>query len=208
MDKNSSRRYLTVDKVFDDLKRVYADPNKMQTAMNAFTRLAQVGKFAEFHVFWNEFQRLMKEVDLPEHLLLAELKRKISYRLQNVMSSEFNTVQDIYELARLAQLKEDHYKRIEDAKSRRRPNVGTTAGTGTGAATSRTISTTTTSTTQMILDKSTAMWLLWLGGPISWKSFKQQSVVLSNTAAEYVSQVLTSIQVMWTRGILTEMGVD
>jgi hypothetical protein len=132
----------------------------MQTAMNAFTRLAQVGKFAEFHVFWNEFQRLMKKVDLPEHLLLAELKRKMSYRLQDVMSSEFNTVQDIYELARLAQLKEDHYKRIEDAKSRRRP-----AGTGTGAATSRTVSTTTTSTTQMILDKSTVMWLLWLGGP-------------------------------------------
>jgi hypothetical protein len=79
LDKNAPRRYLTGDEVFDDLKRVYADPNKMQTAMNAFTRLAQVGKVAEFHVFWNEFQRLMKEVDLPEHFLLAELKRN-AYR--------------------------------------------------------------------------------------------------------------------------------
>jgi hypothetical protein len=146
LNKNSSRRYLTIDEVFEDLKRVYADPNKMQTAMNAFTRLTQVGKYAEFHVFWNEFQRLMTEMNLFDHFLLAELKRKMSYRLQDVMSIEFNTIDDIYELARQAQLKEDHYKRIDDAKSRRRPSAAATAGTGTGAATSRTISTTTTST--------------------------------------------------------------
>jgi ACT domain-containing protein len=36
------------------------------------------------------------------------------------MSSEFNTIQNIYELVRLAQLKEDHYKRIDDVKSRKR----------------------------------------------------------------------------------------
>ncbi len=36
LDKNFSRRYLTVDEIFDDLKRMYVDLNKMQTTMNAF----------------------------------------------------------------------------------------------------------------------------------------------------------------------------
>jgi hypothetical protein len=62
----------------------------------------------------------MKEMNLSKHFLLIELKRKMFYRLQNVMFFEFNIIQDIYELARLAQLKENHYKRIDDVKSRRR----------------------------------------------------------------------------------------
>jgi hypothetical protein len=95
--------------------------------MNVFTRLTQIDKYAEFHVFWNEFQRLMKEMNLSEHFLLIELKRKMFYKLQDVMSSEFNIVQNIYELARWAQLKENHYKRIDDVKSRRRSSAVTTA---------------------------------------------------------------------------------
>ncbi len=43
------------------------------------------------------------------------------------MSSKFNIVQNIYELARLTQLKENHYKRIDDVKSRRRSNAIITA---------------------------------------------------------------------------------
>ncbi len=69
----------------------------------------------------------MKEMNFSKHFLLIELKRKMFYRLQNVMSSEFNTIQNIYELARLAQLKEDHYKRIDDVKSRRRSTAVITA---------------------------------------------------------------------------------
>jgi hypothetical protein len=51
LNKNSSRRYLTINEIFEDLKRVYADLNKMQTTMNAFIRLTQVDKYVEFHVF-------------------------------------------------------------------------------------------------------------------------------------------------------------
>ncbi len=127
LNKNSSRRYFTVNEVFDDLKRIYVDSNKMQTAMNAFIRLTQTDKYVEFHVFWNEFQRLMKEMNLSEHFLLIELKRKMFYRLQNVMFIEFNTIDDVYELIKQTQLKEDHYKRIDDVKSRRRSNADTTA---------------------------------------------------------------------------------
>ncbi len=123
LNKNFSRRYLTVDEVFDDLKRVYVDSNKMQIVMNAFIKLIQTNKHVEFHIFWNEFQRLMKEMNLSEHFLLIELKRKMFYRLQNVMFIEFNIIDDIYELTRQTQLKENHYKRIDDAKSRRRSNA-------------------------------------------------------------------------------------
>jgi hypothetical protein len=114
----------------------------MQTAMNEFIKLTQMNKYAEFHVFWNEFQRLMKEMNLSKHFLLIELKRKMSYRLQDVMSFEFNIIQNIYELARLTQLKEDHYKRIDDVKSRRRSNAITTAEIEieTKTAISRTVS--------------------------------------------------------------------
>jgi hypothetical protein len=62
----------------------------------------------------------MIEINLLDHFLLIELKRKMFYRLQDVMFSEFNIVQDIYELARLIQLKENHYKSIDDVKFRKR----------------------------------------------------------------------------------------
>jgi hypothetical protein len=100
LNKNFARRYLTVDEIFDDLKRMYANSNKMQTTMNAFTRLTQINKYAKFHVFWNEFQRLMKEMNLSKHFLFVELKSKMFYKLQNVMFIEFNIINDIYKLAR------------------------------------------------------------------------------------------------------------
>ncbi len=51
LDKNFARRYLIVDEMFDDLKRIYANSNKMQTTMNVFTRLTQINKYVEFHTF-------------------------------------------------------------------------------------------------------------------------------------------------------------
>jgi hypothetical protein len=45
------------------------------------------------------------------------------------MSIEFNIIDDIYELVRQTQLKENHYKRIDDAKSRRRSNAVATIET-------------------------------------------------------------------------------
>ncbi len=143
LNKNFSRRYLIVDEIFENLKRVYVDLNKMQTTMNAFIRLTQVDKYVEFHVFWNEFQRLMIEMNLFDHFLLIELKRKMFYKLQDVMFIEFNIIDDIYELARQTQLKENHYKRIDDAKSRRRSSAAATIETK--AAINRTVSITTIS---------------------------------------------------------------
>ncbi len=55
------------------------------------------------------------------------------------MSSEFNIIDDIYELTRQTQLKENHYKRIDDAKSRQRSNAVVTTEIKTKAAINRTI---------------------------------------------------------------------
>jgi hypothetical protein len=145
LNKNFTRRYLIVNEMFDDLKRIYADSNKIQTTINAFTRLTQINKYAKFHVFWNEFQCLMKEMNLSKHFLLIELKRKMFYKLQNVMSFEFNIIQNIYELAYLTQLKKDHYKRINDVKFRRWSNTVVTIEIETKTAINRTVNITTIS---------------------------------------------------------------
>jgi hypothetical protein len=51
LNRDSFRRYQTIDEMFEDLKQVYVDSNKMQTIMNAFIRLTQMRKFVEFHIF-------------------------------------------------------------------------------------------------------------------------------------------------------------
>ncbi len=61
------------------------------------------------------------------------------------MFIEFNIIDDIYELTRQTQLKENHYKRIDDAKARRRSSAVATIEIGTKAAISRTVSITTIS---------------------------------------------------------------
>jgi hypothetical protein len=87
----------------------------------------------------------MKEMNLSKHFLLVELKRKMFYKSQDVMSFEFNIIDDIYELTRQTQLKENHYKRIDDAKFRRRSNAAATIEIETKTAISRTMSITTIS---------------------------------------------------------------
>jgi hypothetical protein len=87
----------------------------------------------------------MKEMNLSEQFLLVELKRKMFYKLQNVMSSEFNIIDDVYELTRQTQLKENHYNRIDDAKSRRRSSAVVTIEIETKTAVNRTVSITTIS---------------------------------------------------------------
>jgi hypothetical protein len=81
----------------------------------------------------------MKEMNLSKHFLLAELKKKMFYKLQNVMFIEFNIIDDIYKLVRQTQLKENHYRRIDDVKSRRRSNAVVTIEIETKAAINRTI---------------------------------------------------------------------
>ncbi len=56
------------------------------------------------------------------------------------MSSEFNIIDDIYELIRQAQLKENHYKRIDDVKFRKQFDAIVTIEIETKFAINRTVS--------------------------------------------------------------------
>ncbi len=76
---------------------------------------------------------------------MIELKRNMFYKLQDVMSFEFNIIQNIYELAQLIQLKEDHYKRIDDVKSCKRSDANTTVKFETKAIVIKTMNITTIS---------------------------------------------------------------
>jgi hypothetical protein len=82
----------------------------------------------------------MKEMNLSKHFLFVELKRKMFYKLQDVMFTKFNIIDDIYKLIRQTQLKENHYKRIDDVKSRRRSSAVATIEIDTRVAISRTMS--------------------------------------------------------------------
>lgn len=50
--------------------------------------------------------------------------------------------------------------------------------------------------------------ILMQGGPVAWKSQKQQSVALSRTEAEYVGQTMAATTVMWFRGLLHELQIS
>ena len=55
--------------------------------------------------------------------------------------------------------------------------------------------------------KSTSGYVFMLGGgPISWKSRKQQSVALSSTEAEYLAMSDATTEAIWLRGLLDELG--
>ncbi len=158
LNKNFSRRYLTVNEVFDDLKRVYVNSNKMQIVKNAFIKLIQTNKYV---VFWNEFQRFIKEMNLSKHFLLIELKRKMFCSLQNVMFIEINIIDDIYELTRQTQLKKNHYERINDVKSGRRSNAVVTIEIETKAAINRTVNIITISINEKVeqISAKTTIWI-------------------------------------------------
>ncbi len=79
-------------------------------------------------------------MNLSKHFLFVELKRKMFYKLQDVMFTKFNIIDDIYKLIRQTQLKENHYKRIDDVKSRRRSSAVATIEIDTRVAISRTMS--------------------------------------------------------------------
>ncbi len=160
LNKNFSRQYLTINEVFDDLKRVYVNSNKMQIVIIAFIKLTQTNKYVEFHIFWNKFQRLIKKMNWSKHFLLIELKRKMFYKLQNVMFIEFNIINDIYELTRQTQLKENHYKRIDDVKSRRQSNAVVTIEIETKIAINRTMSIITISIDEKI-EQTSARTTIW-----------------------------------------------
>jgi hypothetical protein len=97
-------------------------------------------------------------MNLSKQFLLIELKRNMFYKLQSVMSFKFNIIQNIYDVTRLIQFKEDHYKRIDDVKFRRRLNASIIAKFETRTIIIKTMNITTIST---FINKNTSRSITW-----------------------------------------------
>jgi hypothetical protein len=84
--KNSIKSFLTAKAIFDDLKWVYDDSNRKQIFLKKYQDIKQMRKYREFHVFWSKFQRLFNELSLIEKMLLNDLRVKMSYKLQKMLT--------------------------------------------------------------------------------------------------------------------------
>ena len=145
--KGAIRPFTTAEEMFDQLERIYGDPNRKRTAMNNFRTLKQGSK--DFNTFWAEFQRLAAELDHNEETPIGELKYKLSWEMSRQLATGDQEPTDLYEFAqkwqRLYQsLKEsDRSKASMERFAEKRASL--TQSTPSTSAT-RTTTTTTTKT--------------------------------------------------------------
>lgn len=103
-EKDSIKLFDTVDEIFDELTRIFDDLNKRMNVMKVFRRLKQIAQHKEFHIFWSAFQRLADDAKTFDKLiLLKDLKNKMSFDLQKILTSEAYKAFNPHEFARLCQ---------------------------------------------------------------------------------------------------------
>lgn len=121
--KNTKNPFRSADEMMDLLEERYKDPNRQNTALNAFRNLYQ--NKSSFREFWAEFLSLTAELDMTNDTLIYELRN----RMDGDMARHLVTVEGIktvYDLARKCQLYEDNMKIIRP----RRDANSTPAATG------------------------------------------------------------------------------
>ncbi len=119
--KDSIKSFDTAEEIFDEMNRIFEDPNKRMNVMKEFRRLKQVNQFKEFHVFWFEFQRLTSDAEIFDELILLEdLKDKMSFDLQRILTSEAYKATDLHEFARLCQFTDQTLRNVESKSTRDR----------------------------------------------------------------------------------------
>jgi hypothetical protein len=102
--KNSIKSFLIAEEIFDDLNRVFDDLNKRVNALKVYRRLKQVKANKKFHTFWAKFQRLARNSKIYDEAdLLKDLKNKMSWDLQKILTSDIYKTIDLYEFVRLCQ---------------------------------------------------------------------------------------------------------
>ncbi len=99
--QNSFKSLLIVEEILVDLERAFDDSDKKFICFFEFVKLKQTRKFKKFQTFRAEFQRLFSELSYSENALLAELRRKISFEIQRMLTLETYRVIDIYAFTRL-----------------------------------------------------------------------------------------------------------
>ncbi len=84
--KDSIKSFMIVEKIFNDLNRVFDDFNKKVNALKAYKRLKQIETNKKFHTFWTEFQRLVSDLKIYDEItLLKNLKDKMFWDLQKTL---------------------------------------------------------------------------------------------------------------------------
>jgi hypothetical protein len=117
--KNSIKSYITADEIFDDLYQIFDDSNRRTNALKTYKRLKQIESFKDFNIFWAEFQRLVDDSELyNQKALLEDLKNKMSYELQKVLTIESYKTTDLHEFVKMCRYMNQILKNMNN-KSRR-----------------------------------------------------------------------------------------
>ncbi len=83
---------------------MFDDFNKRINVLKTYRRLKQVKANKEFHIFWTEFQRLTSDSKLyDEETFLKDLKDKMFWDLQKILTFDIYKKIDLYKFARLCQ---------------------------------------------------------------------------------------------------------
>jgi hypothetical protein len=81
-------KYLIVKDVFEHLKTIYSNPNRVVNAQYQFQSL-QMRVIDQFHDFLSKFLCLIAEAETPENILQDELYRKTTLDLQKLAMSNY-----------------------------------------------------------------------------------------------------------------------
>jgi hypothetical protein len=89
MDEDSPNRYRQLSELYDHLKELYSDPNKMQNARREFHKL-QMRSGHVFQEFYALFLRLSTEGGISSQDLKYELNEKLTMKLQESVRTYYN----------------------------------------------------------------------------------------------------------------------
>ncbi len=116
--KNFIKSFVIAENVFDDLNRVFDDCNQRINALKSYKQLKQIRFFRKFYIFWIELQRLTSDSKLyDEETFLMNLKNKMFFDLQKVLTFDIYKTIDLYEFVKLCQFI-DQILRDENIKFR------------------------------------------------------------------------------------------
>jgi len=78
-----SYSYISTDKLFKHLKKIYDDIDKNQKCCHEYNALRQIDK--SFNVFYFKFMKLFSYLDYDDCTLMNDLQNKINNCLQNTL---------------------------------------------------------------------------------------------------------------------------
>ncbi|WP_206734026.1 hypothetical protein, partial [Stenotrophomonas sp. MA5] len=76
--------YQTADEVFDHLREIYEDPNKLKNAKSDFRKLLQ--RSDKYHDFLTKFLHLAGEAQIQKDDYQSEFFNKLLYKMQLLVS--------------------------------------------------------------------------------------------------------------------------